>query len=420
MKKTKAKKLIFAYGFDAAGFNPALEPIETSDYVIHFIPHGSPQSLEEADGIVTLSGIFERFSFTDGMGRTSVWVQCDKDHLARREKEVTHTIQGGGWIAFLLRQVDNVDGRFEDTDLAKKYLNEIFTIVEAGEPIAHIKCKADEFAGYLHDFGIARTTFSNARTDYEPRALATANSQLVAAEFLGKCFFLPLQSVEKSRNILTSLVTKCVESILEYKRRNDLYLPGWVEGIEFNAEKQLQAEVQGLEQEISKKREELLTLRRFKGILSSSGNTLNALVVEVLRDYFQLDVRSKEEFIEDAIIYIEGNPGFVVEIKGVKGGLKREYINQVDSHRERLGVANDVPGLLIINDFSDIDGLAERKAQTFDALQLKHAEKLNVKVLRTTMLVEIMQVLEADNERDEKFVELCLAGQPIVQLPKRE
>jgi len=115
---------------------------------------------------------------------------------------------------------------------------------------------------------------------------------------------------------LKVLVTKCAEAILEYKRRNDLHLPGWVEAIEFQSESVLRNEVKKLEEEIIQRREELSKWRRYKGILSASGNALNSLVVEILRDYFKLELHSKEEFIEDAIIYAGDKPLFVVEIKG--------------------------------------------------------------------------------------------------------
>jgi hypothetical protein len=216
---------------------------------------------------------------------------------------------------------------------------------------------------------------------------------------------------------LIVLVTKCAEAILEYKQRNDLHLPGWVEAIEFQTESVLRNDVKKLEEEIIQRREELSKWRRYKGILSASGNALNGLVVEILREYFKLDLHSQEEFIEDAIIYAGDKPLFVVEIKGVNGGLKRDHVNQVDSHRERLGFAPEVPGLLVINDFSDIDGLAERKAKTFDALHVNHAEKLNIKILRTTTFLEIVRRLESETDRGQKLIQLCLHAKPMVVLP---
>ncbi len=418
MSKAKAKPTIFAYGFDAAGFITHADPLETATYVVRFIGYRSEESLEGADGIITPSGIFEKFN-TSGYsyGDNHTWVEWDKDHLAKREKEVFQNYKRGGWIAFLLRQVKNGAGKkWGDSDLAKEFLNTFFWNVECHGPNPHVDCKADEFSEYLHEFGINRTTFWNPKEKHNPRILAGKAGAMVAAEILGQFFFLPLPSVETSQTTLTKLVTKCANGILEYKRRNDLHLPHWVENIEFQTEKALRDEISTLEEQIIQRREDLSKWRRYKGILSASGKALNGVVVELLRNYFKLDLHSKEEFIEDAIIYEDDKPLFVVEIKGVSGGLKRDHVNQVDSHRERLGISHEVPGLLILNDFSDIEGFDERKAKTFDVLHTGHAEKLNIKILRTTTLVEIVRAFEVKKDRGQKLLELFTGAHPMVQL----
>lgn len=280
-----------------------------------------------------------------------------------------------------------------------------------------MQCKADEFANYMHDFGISQTCFWNPRGDHKPRILAVTNPhRIVAAELLGQFFFLPLPSIAKNKSDLVGLVTKCTEAILDYKRRNDLYLPAWVEEIEFPSENRLRAEVTRFEQEIVQRLEELSKLRRYKGILSTSGKTLNSLVVEILREHFNLNLHSKEEYIEDAIIFDGEKHLFVVEIKGVNGGLKRDHVNQVDSHRERLGISPEVPGLLILNDFSDVDSVAERKAKAFDESHIRHAQKLNIKILRTTALLEIIRAFEGDIDRGDRLIDLCLNGKPMVEM----
>jgi hypothetical protein len=419
MNKAKAKPTIIAYGFDAAGFAIPETQLETAKFIIRFLEYNAEESLENANGIITPSGIFEKFETTDNYYDSHTYVKCDKDQLAKRTKEVIQNCQNSGWIAFLVQKVNMDRSDWRDTDLCKRFLNSFFYQIEYHDPNPYVQCKADEFADYLHDFGINRTTFRNARNDHKPRALAaTSGGAFVAAELVGKIFFLPLPSIKRDETELTKLVTKCADAILEYKRRNDLHLPAWVENIEFQTETKLRAEVVELEKQIIQKQEELSKWRKYKGIVSASGKSLNGLVVEILRDYFKLDLHSKEEFIEDAIIRDGDKPLFVVEIKGVNGGLKREHVNQVDSHRERLGISADVPGLLIINDFTDIDGFAERKAKRFDKLHVDHAEKLNIKILRTTTLIEIIRLVEMEKERGRKVLHLCSTAKPMVELAR--
>lgn len=417
MSRAKDKAKIIAYGFDAAGFNIPSDPLETAKYSVRFIGFNADQNLEGADGIIIPSGIFENFGTRDGIYEKHMYVMCDKDHLAKRTKEVFQNHKRGGWIAFLLKEINNGNGRWMESDLAKQFLNIFFNNVECHDPNPHVPCKADDFSEYFHEFGINRTTFWNPKEKHNPRVLAGHKSAMIAAELLGQFFFLPLPSTDKNRATLEKLVTKCADGILEYKRRNDLHLPHWVEKVEFQTETALRNEITALEGQIIQRREDLSKWRRYKGILSASGNALNGVVVEVLRGFFKLDLHSKEEFIEDALIHEGEKHLFVVEIKGVNGGLKRDHVNQVDSHRERLGISPEIPGLLIINDFSDIDGLDERKAKTFDALHIGHAEKLNIKILRTTTLLEIIRVLEAETDRGQKFLQLCANAKPMVQLP---
>jgi hypothetical protein len=126
MDKAKARPIIFAYGFDEAGFAMPSEDLETTSYIIRFIEYRANQSLEEADGIIMPSGIFEDFKSNRNIGGSSTWVECDKDHLARREKEVYQNFRRGGWSAFLLKAVYDGNGKWEDTDLAKLFLKEFF------------------------------------------------------------------------------------------------------------------------------------------------------------------------------------------------------------------------------------------------------------------------------------------------------
>jgi hypothetical protein len=229
MKKAGRKWTILAYGFDKVGFSIPSDPIEADDYVIRFLGYTAEQSLAEADGVIVPSGIFEQIKARTNYGGHHRWVECDKDHLAKREKQVVQLFNKGGWAAFLLRRIETGSSDWDNSDLAKRFLTGFFRDVECHDPNPHVNCKTDEFADYLHDFGINRTTFGNPKGDRKPRVLAGDWHQMVAAEILGQFFFLPLPSIDKGRTELIALVTKCADAILEYKRRNELYLPGWVE-----------------------------------------------------------------------------------------------------------------------------------------------------------------------------------------------
>src|SRR5262249_46855326 len=144
---------------------------------------------------------------------------------------------------------------------------------------------------------------------------------------------------------------------------------------------------------------------------NSSGDILRDRVVALLRDFFGLKVESSEEFIEDAkITNDEGGPVAFIETKGVKSGVKREFINQVDSHRERHGFEASIPGLLIINNEMSLTGIDKRLSTTIAEDQIKHARNLNVLIVRTIDLLFFMKQLESAKDRKTKFLEILNSG----------
>ena len=106
-------------------------------------------------------------------------------------------------------------------------------------------------------------------------------------------------------------------------------------------ELKLASEIEALQKQIADREGQVRIWRDYKAILSTSGEILKERVVAILRAFFGLKVDATEEFREDAKILNEdtGQPIAFAEIKGTKAGIKREHINQVDSHRERAGLS---------------------------------------------------------------------------------
>src|SRR5262249_33662875 len=131
-----------------------------------------------------------------------------------------------------------------------------------------------------------------------------------------------------------------------------------------------------------------------------------------------LQVKSEEKYADDAcILSNDGNIAFVLEIKGVNTGLKREHINQVDSHREKLNIKTEVPGVLVINDFMDIEDFQKRKEKQFEQAHLQHAKNTNVKILRTTTLFDWMRRFEGESDRNVKFLAIIKQDDPLILPP---
>ena len=73
--------------------------------------------------------------------------------------------------------------------------------------------------------------------------------------------------------------------------------------------------------------EEVGKWERYKARLWTSGPDLSKIAVDLLRDFFELNVNTEERYIEDAVLYDDKDQVlFVVEIKGMNGGLAGENI----------------------------------------------------------------------------------------------
>jgi len=171
--------------------------------------------------------------------------------------------------------------------------------------------------------------------------------------------------------------------------------------------------------------------RAYKAILSTSGDILKDELVKILREYFELRVDPIEEYREDAKVLEEnGNVVAIVEFKGVKRGVQREDINQVDTHRERNKMKATVPGVLIINNQMSVAGVDKRLDTPVAGLQIEHAKNHNVLIVRTIDLLFLMRHLEESSARKEEFLKLLRSGggwlradadgYKVVQTPREE
>ena len=83
----------------------------------------------------------------------------------------------------------------------------------------------------------------------------------------------------------------------------------------------------------------------------------------------------------------------MVEIKGVRGNFRRANVNQVDTHRERLDLNTETPGILIMNTFMEAKNLKEKDQRPHPDI-VKKAARENVLILRTLDLIRLANLVE--------------------------
>lgn len=423
MTKSPKETRIFAYGFDAIGYEtPRVNLTLNNIGEIEFIEFTGATSLDTADGVIIPQGIFEKIETSrDFMGSAHTEVQIYETLLLERERQVFNLLKEGKWVCFLVGEIiDHVPQGYnlqdiKDTDLCKRVLN-VFSVhrrTVKGETF--LDTKRSEFVQYIRDYGTAKTVLElPGGQDVEMQVIAKAakaGDHVVGVEFSGNLFFLPFLTAKKDPSTAELIVTTVAQAIIDYRQKRIVEIPTWADEFQFESEKKLHSEIGSLLEQENKLQHQLQSWRSYKVILTTSGDVLKNKVVRILEDFFHLKVDPIDENKEDAkIIDKDGRVLVMIEVKGTKGGVKREYVNQVDSHRERNALPSSIPGVLFINNEMSVSGIDKRLETQVSDEQIKHARNLNVLIVRTIDLLFLMRHLEEDSNRKDMLMKLLLSG----------
>lgn len=423
MKKNKSKEIkIFAYGFDVVGFETPQEPIKLNNIgMIEFIKLKDAPSLDSADGVITLQGIFEKIETHPRTIGSYTTINVNKELLLEREKQVFNLLEKGKWICFLVGKiVDSFYSGFsrsslkivKDTDLCKKLLNAFKVERNTVDGISLLNATENEFISYVREYGIAQTVLNLPSEQYnESNVIAKAGNHIVGVEFLNKVFFLPFHTTKKQINDVISIVKIVAKAILDYRQKHIIEVPDWVNEFQFSSEQKLISGISSLREKVVELEANMKHWKGYKAILVASGEFLKNNIIKILEEFFELKIDPIDDAREDAkIIDEKGNLLAIIEIKGTKRGIKREHINQVDSHRERNELEISIPGILFINNEMSIIEIDKRLKTKVPNEHIKHAKNLNVLIVRTIDLLFLMRHLEnKPDKKDElmRIIESC-------------
>lgn len=406
---------VFAYGFDAAGFETPREPTRLANIGrIEFIQFDDATSLDSADGVIIPQGIFESTERSANGFHTRVRVH--RDLLLERDRQISNLIREGKWVCFLVDEiVDRVSGLtpqdIRDTDLCKRFLN-LFGVQRnrvGGITVSDVK--ANEFISYIYEYGVAKTVLKFPRKQFESRVIAKAGNDVVGVEFHSQYFFLPFHTTKRDPATATSIVRVVAQAIFDYRQKRIVEIPAWVDEFQFSSEESLRSQISALREQANRLQNQLQSWRGYKAILTTSGDILKNRLVRILEDFFLLEVDPIDENREDAKILDEGGKILaMIETKGTKRGIKREYINQVDSHRERNELPTSIPGVLFINNEMSIAGIDKRLETKVPDDQIKHAKTLNILIVRTIDLLFLTRHLENNPDRQAELMRLLLSS----------
>jgi hypothetical protein len=390
---------------------------QDSDDHFDYIPITCEQTdinLSEFAGIMIPSGAFEEFKESHGFYGPSVDVYSRPALVNHWVREILVNHKKELWVCCLADKViDQVpDGNLHQrniskVDLIKQLLNSVGfysrRIVAAEKPL---DCKVDEFRQYFERYGIGNTLFSNFyhfKKNGDFKLICGDQDQGFSFVFNTKFFVFPFHPEGLKQKQLQHAVKLIGAGIYSFRMKNQFHLPDWLSTITFAEEFKQQKNFEDAVKNAQLASEKLEKFREYKGILTNSGSNLCKLFVEILRKEFGFSVVDEEKYVQDfSIIDDESKKiGAVCESKGVNGGVSRGHLAQVDSFRDRVGLPPNVPGLLFINDFMEIESLEARISKLVDPAHVKKAAADNIIIIRAAILLRLLLAIE-EKPTDER------------------
>lgn len=391
---------ILVLGLERKGLPAPLEPLKAQNFSICFERYGTACRFQEFDGVIMFQGIFEKFEDRGSAYKSYFVHDYDVDELDKRKKEAALLLGQGGFLCFLLTDpfIDRDDRRdFSATDLAKYHLNHSnFHRNNYRNRVAHVTPVIDEFRRFLDVFGAANSYFRNFNNALDCRPLAKVDDENVGLLIEQSEYFLPSLVPDARMEVINEYFHLLADAITSVHNKLHQTVPDWVAVYQFKEEDALLEERSALIVKVSDIDRRLAQLTQYKASLVHSGPQLVADVSAILETALGTKVNATDEFREDVKLLDDNdNVIGVCEIKGINRGVKRENINQTDSHRERSGFDADFPALLIVNTGIKSARSIDEKDQEIAAEQVKHAVHMRVLIMRTFDLLGLLRLVLA-------------------------
>lgn len=374
---------IALYGADSFGLELDVPDLDDRNYKLHILPFRTERRLSEFDGVITFQRLFENFERKSNY-MNSYWTHSyDRDELDKREKEADLLVKNAGFLVFLMHMPfrdrvheNRYTNDYSDTDLVKRFLNwRNLYRNDLEQRVTGLRCVRDEFRQFFEIYGAVSTTFSY-HGGLSWRNLALRSSDPVSMIIADRLFFLPCLLPETTSprkeefyRLLTDAVTTCVKKLR-------VALPAWADDFVLPSEQAIVEEQGSLSARLEELEKERTGITRFKRVLVGDGDILVDDVVYLLTQGFGITVNPDDQGKEDLqILGDDGNPQVFVEVKGTTRGVKREHVNQADSHRERANLPAEFPTILIVNTHTKNARSIQEKDQPVASEQLSMRQR---------------------------------------------
>jgi hypothetical protein len=421
---------IMIYGAESLGYKVPATSQNAGNYILEFCPVKTDKDFSEFDVVIFFERLFETVQQDE--------IICnDRSEMLKRAKQVFKLIEKGGYVCLLFYDIRDkyvISGYLDshsypsrDTNLAKVLLNDYgiddYIRKSIDTPLKHFKIYRSEYKKYLEDYGVCQTSFQiPSYKKINIKAICGIWDIFTGMIIEEQIFVLPCHAPDKDESATIRLFSMLASSLYESISKLSKEIPPWIdEGLVFPEEKKLTDNLHHLTKEIAQIEANLKLYKIFKGCLAHSGDALVESVSTIFESFFKLRVIKDEQFVDDIKLYIpqenEDKMIALVEIKGVNSGIKREHINQADSHRERSGLPSSFPVLLIMNTKMDATKFEEKELEVAHE-QVKKAVADNILIMRTFDLMNFVYLIEESVTTLDDFLSLLQTANGWIKVTK--
>lgn len=411
----ESKYNILAYGIEKNGLTAPDNDITSPNYTIKFEQFNTHSRFNEFDGVILFKGIFEKIKWeTDGF-ESYLRHSCEEDELDKRKKEAALLLDQGGFICFLLDDTftDRENHRnIEGTDLAKFHLNYNYLYRKNfNRRLTNLNIKSDEFRPFLKIYGAANSYFDILDNRIDVRIIVETASRNVGMILHRNNYFIPTLVPDNRPEVIDEYFKLLCEGLTSSYNKLQILLPDWIKDFNFEEENEHKSEMDTLTNRLGEIQNRSDILEKFKSVLALTGDDLVEKVIFLFDEGFGVPIDGTDKFREDfKLLDSESEPFCLCEVKGTNRGVKREHINQADSHRERSGFDHEFPSLLIVNTHIRNARSLDEKDQEIAAEQVRHAVKMKILILRTIDLLGLLQNYMAGKLGKEDLKQLIVGN----------
>jgi hypothetical protein len=282
---------------------------------------------------------------------------------------------------------------------------------------ADVEANHTAFHEYFKIFGRTQVTLTGA-TDAEvlgstrrPHESTVQPAALYVPRGAGGVYVVPFRLGGSAKFFLRGLFA----AIEAHRHGGTQAPPAFMTDVRLPGENDLLEKIARREDELDGLRIDAARLAGFRSLLGSlSGDALESLVIDALNVIldgtgYRAEDRSDVGGEDFWIVGPDGNDFAFAEVKGTNTHIRRDDVNQADTHREESGLDPSTPGLLIINIFRGRDELDQRKLAVNEQV-VRRASSSSILAMRTYDLFNLLHQRLAGEDVGPKLIKALRNG----------